>query len=380
MKNNESSNNIIDDLKIDSALATAGVESTNMFTVKTANQTIDEAKARPNPKELWMSLWFEGETCCLFADSNVGKSIYAVQIANEIAQYKKVLYFDFELSDKQFQLRYTDDDENTYKFPDTLFRVEIDPTKLDAKDFEDVVIKDIEATTIKHDCSVIILDNISYICNASDKAESAGLLMKNLMNLKRKHGWSILVLAHTPKRNLSNPITQNDLAGSKKLFNFFDSVFAIGKSAKGNDMRYIKQLKIRSGEFKYGADNVIVCSIEKDGTFLQFVQQGFDVEWNHLKERTQEDKEQEIKDIIDLHNQGKSFRKIALELGSKKSTVERIYKKHSVPKNNDDTNETDGTSGTTENIVPDCPSVPNDSSTTNGTNPWEGLEKEPLPF
>lgn len=39
--------------------------------------------------------------------------------------------------------------------------------------------------------------------------------MQRLMKLKLQYEWSILILAHTPKRPLSNPITQNDLAGSK---------------------------------------------------------------------------------------------------------------------------------------------------------------------
>lgn len=46
-------------------------ERTGMFTVKTANRTIQEAANRPNPVPLWKSLWYEGEVCCLFADSNL---------------------------------------------------------------------------------------------------------------------------------------------------------------------------------------------------------------------------------------------------------------------------------------------------------------------
>lgn len=66
--------------------------------------------------------------------------------------------------------------------------------------------------------------------------------MMKLMNLKKQYGWSLLVIAHTPKRNLSSPITQNDLAGSKKLYNFFDSVVAIGKSAKVLDLTTVMYL------------------------------------------------------------------------------------------------------------------------------------------
>lgn len=76
-----------------------------MLRIKTANQTILDAATRPNPKDLYHSLWYEGEVCCLFADSNLGKSIYAVQMADEIARDQKILYVDCELSDKQFQLR-----------------------------------------------------------------------------------------------------------------------------------------------------------------------------------------------------------------------------------------------------------------------------------
>ena len=77
-------------------------EQIGMFTVKTANRTIKEAALRPNPNALWLTLWYEGEVCCLFSDSNLGKSIYAVQIATSIAEKQRVLYFDFELSDQRF--------------------------------------------------------------------------------------------------------------------------------------------------------------------------------------------------------------------------------------------------------------------------------------
>ena len=50
--------------------------------------------------------------------------------------------------------------------------------------------------------------------------------------LKSKYGLSILVLAHTPKRDSGKPLGRNDLQGSKMIINFCDSAFAIGESAK----------------------------------------------------------------------------------------------------------------------------------------------------
>lgn len=301
-------------------------EQIGMLTIKTANYTIKEAALRPNPNALYLTLWYEGEVCCLFSDSNLGKSILAMQIAAQIAETRKVLYFDFELSDKQFQLRYSDEQGNLNTFPDNLYRVEINRESLDVSNFEDAIIGNIEQAALLTGAKVLIIDNLTYLCIASEKGDVAGALMFRLMSLKKKHGLSMLILAHTPKRCLSNPITQNDLAGSKKLYNFFDGVFAIGKSAKDSNLRYIKQLKVRYGNYTYDSDNVIVSAIEKVGTFLQFVNIGHATEKEHLKEPSEKDVSQEIENIKQLSGQGKSIREIAKELNISKSKVGRILK------------------------------------------------------
>ncbi len=87
------------DLARASQVQTGMPESVGMMTIKTANLTILEASRQPAPRALWKSFWYEGELSCLFADSNVGKSILAVQIADRIARTDIVLYLDFELSE-----------------------------------------------------------------------------------------------------------------------------------------------------------------------------------------------------------------------------------------------------------------------------------------
>lgn len=301
----------------------------SMMQVKSAWQWCVDSARRPDPRPLWLSLWHEGEICCLFADSNLGKSIYAVEIAAHIARSEKVIYFDFELSDKQFQLRYTDEFGNLHKFSPNLLRAEINSDTLfdEIKDIEDRIIADIEALALAYGTNKIIIDNLSFLCNASDKSDMAGKLMLRLIELKRRLGLSILVLAHTPKRSLSSAITQNDLAGSKKLFNFFDSAFAIGKSAKDPALRYIKQLKVRAGAFEYGAENVIVAEIVKDNDWLHFATMGYASEQEHLKSREESDKETMANNVMNFHKEGKSMREIASLCGISLSSVHRIVKK-----------------------------------------------------
>ena len=298
-----------------------------MLTIKVANNALLDASRRPNPDELYHSLWFEGEVGCLFADSNLGKSIYAVQIAEYIAQERPVLYLDCELSEKQFQLRYTDKDTHLlHQFPPRFFRAEINPSAIDPDKYEDKILKDIEAAMLATGCKTGIIDNISYLCNATDKGLEAGKFMMKLMNLKKQYGWSLLIIAHTPKRSLSSPITQNDLGGSKKLYNFFDSVMAIGQSAKDERLRYVKQLKIRSGEQEYGSGNILVYEISHEGGFVHFQFVEFGKESEHLRDRTDEAREVERNNIAELRSQGKSVRQIASFLGISKSKVDRIIK------------------------------------------------------
>lgn len=54
----------------------------------------------PTRSPFTTKLWYQGEVSCLFADSNLGKSLFAVQIAEQIAKRHRVLYLDAELSAK----------------------------------------------------------------------------------------------------------------------------------------------------------------------------------------------------------------------------------------------------------------------------------------
>lgn len=311
---------------------------TGMFTVKTANQWIDEASKRPIPQMLFDEMWYEGEICIFFADTNTGKSILAVQIADSIsrgvpidgfkisAEAQPVVYFDFELFDKQFELRYSVDYQQHYRFANNLKRAEIDPDMSIPEHYacmEDYLHDSMVDTIMATDARVLIIDNITYLRQETEKAKDALPLMKHLKALKQRYNLSILALAHTPKRDASKPLTMNDLQGSKMLSNFCDSCFCIGASTQDNNLRYLKQIKTRTKEFRYHDRNVALCRIEKPHNFLRFALVGYGNEYEHLREADDERKRL-IEDVKRLSEEGLSQRDIAAELGISKSTVSRI--------------------------------------------------------
>lgn len=105
-----------------------------------------------------------------------------IQIAADIARTQKVLYFDFELSEKQFQLRCTGSDGSLHRFPSNLYRVDMD-LSLSAnltEPFEDALIKNIEQVAVAAEAKVLIIDNISILCMQMEKGEDAAILVQRL--------------------------------------------------------------------------------------------------------------------------------------------------------------------------------------------------------
>lgn len=309
------------------------------FTIKKANAWIDEAKGQIVPKKLFDDFWFESELCFLFADTNAGKSILAVQIAERIAagrseaEAQKVLYFDFELSAKQFERRYAvviegaQHYENHFEFSDNFYRVEVNTDVVLPENYKSEV-EWIESSfnqaLAETEAKIIIVDNITYMRNELEKSAIASEMMKTLKTLKKRFGLSILALGHTPKRDLSKALTKNDLGGSKMLINFADSCFAIGESFKDKRVRYLKQIKTRNGEHIYDAENVAVMQIEKNINFLEFQPLGFSEEKDHLKgmsDKEKTDMREQVKVLSYLPQ-----REIAKRLGVSVGTVNRYMK------------------------------------------------------
>ena len=173
--------------------------------IRTAEQCLEEASRQPAPKMLFDELWFENELCIFFADTNVGKSILAVQIADAIARGqpmegfrlegppRPVLYLDFELSDKQFEKRYSEEYQNHYPFSQNLMRAGFSPGLSQLKIRSSALFSEVEEHLVKTGCRIVIVDNLSYLSeDALENAQEANALMKDLKVLKERDRKSVV--------------------------------------------------------------------------------------------------------------------------------------------------------------------------------------------
>lgn len=284
------------------------------------------------PKMIFGQLWAQGELAFLFADDGAGKSILAVQIGCALATGETIPGFrnevpaqaatliDAELSDIQFNNRYPEGLPEKFK----RFTFNEDQQAALVKADIHFVVDQIEAAAVSCGSKIIILDNLSALTSMLDLTKTSdSIQLMGMLNELKKKGFSVLVIDHCRKpmkENEFKPISKHDLQGSKMKSNLADSSFSIGKSSQGENIRYVKALKIRSFEMVYTKRSVATMELtggpEKPGTGplrLEFL--GLNAEWEHVNDSDSK--------MMRMSSEGKSQAEIAREFGISQQAVSK---------------------------------------------------------
>lgn len=306
---------------------------TSMFEVRTANQVLSDAASQPDPIELFKTLIIEGEIHILFADTGIGKSTLSVQIGIAIAQSfdRDILYLDLELSDKQFEKRYRNNEGIHFTFPERFHRAAYAPLHhaFANSDYDELFISSLLVSIQRTSATVVIIDNMTrVVAGDTDSAKNAIPIMTSLLKLKAEKKITFIILEHNKKVDNWRPICLNDLQGSKMKSNFADAVFTIGRDANDKNIRYIKQLKVRSAELEYDSDNVLICELTKEKGFLGFKEIGYGNELDLLRTNSPECKSDKVERAIQLKGEGLSNVAIARELNVSEGAIRKWIKKH----------------------------------------------------
>ncbi len=325
-------------------------------------------------------LWRTSEITILFADTGIGKTIFAVQVGESLARGlpvgpfaldtgpQKVSYLDLELTREQFTERYccpehlaeaaaqtSEPDERSevdlrdasYPFSDNFCRVYLehywDPPKA-FKNYGQYLSWAVSNHVFNAGSNILIIDNISFLNTANTHASTALRLMKALKCLRDERGLSILVLAHTGRRRPGSPLSMDDLQGSRNLANFADNLCAIGRSGNDADLRYIKRIKGRTSRMDPFSEEVAAFRIERSAgpagadktlvlepdevlpkkAFLGFEFVGNTAEREMIpRQRDDEERERIATAARSLQSAGLSLSKIAEQLNISKATAGR---------------------------------------------------------
>jgi AraC-like DNA-binding protein len=318
------------------------VEKQAVWTVKKANEWMAAASEMPAPRALFDEFWLEGELAIMFADTGMGKSALAVQIADSIARGRacepmkmdapaqQVLYFDLDLAQKQFEMRYSAEGGGHHRFSERLSRVEIDRTAPVPEGFASL--EECLAGAIGHLVSetgarVVVIDSITSLKRTYESTRELLPMMRELKRLQKAYGLSILVLAQTPRRAVHRPLVMSDLQGAKVLANFADSIFAIGADRRAARVRYIKHIRARTGEMWCAAAHVPFFRLQKSARhFLGFEFLHYAPESGDMRDARDARAWRLIDRIRDLADGGWTVREIAAELAMSKSAVHRYIR------------------------------------------------------
>ncbi len=306
----------------------------------------DDSKSDVKITRLFGDYLLEGELAILFADSGVGKSILATQIAQSIASGfpiepfgldtppQRVAFFDLELSQEQFDRRYSNEDPlQPAKFPFHRNFIRNPPYKNIeipdwAKNEVHFINESIQTFVEFSKARVVIIDNLSYLNTNSRMGNSNPRLVKFFSNLAKEMNITILFLTHTPKRNFRAPLTIYDLRNSKGISNYAGSIFALGTSRLGPDIRYIKSIKRRNTAWE-DSNKVATLRIEKDVCFLGMKFEGWSDERDHIgwmSSAKESERVTLIEKVTELNKLDMTQREIGRKLGVSASTVNRCLR------------------------------------------------------
>ena len=205
--------------------------------------------------------YYAGDIVFLFSITNKGKTVTGIQNAIELAQGVKtkiiptettppkqdVIYYNFEMRKEQFKRRYFSNDPNA-TYPENL---RIINSGYSIKNVDDLLNDTAaRAETLTND-TVIFYDTIKDVCPTFFSNEASRVInsLRNIIeNVRKKKGirLTFVLIGQTVKKNIWKSIELEDLSGSFNQQGLADSVFALGPTRFGKNVRMLKMLKGRN--------------------------------------------------------------------------------------------------------------------------------------
>lgn len=210
-------------------------------------------------QQLLGGLWSEGEIAVLAGRSGIGKSIFAVQLANALAggeafgpyppaEPRSVLYVDLDTSPELFARRYSRNVDGRlvgYEFAEGFMRSVFEwdsPLPPGYDSMEHLIYDSIFDTLAEYECGTVIIDSLPQIAAHAAGRNVTDFIMR-LKTLRDLSKVSILLVAETTPAGRTPDAVSHDLAGPGIVRSVADSIFTLSPRRRSPHVRYLKHVK-----------------------------------------------------------------------------------------------------------------------------------------
>jgi len=224
-------------------------------------------------EQLFHTVWRTGEVALLFGEPAVGKSIFAVNLAEAIAgnadallrtceettpSARRVVYIDLQRTDDQWKRRFSG------TFTQTTFeRLHLDWDDIDPSADDSIRASRIQASigdVIEGGAEVVILDDITLGGINLGRPNGPLRTLRTLKMFAADSGASILVIAGARPQKRPRTASLSDVA-FRHIAEQADSVFCLSRSTFNSEFRYVRHLRSASGPLVHDASAVLTFQL-----------------------------------------------------------------------------------------------------------------------
>ena len=206
-------------------------------------------------------LLFEKDILGIAGSTNVGKSVFSLQLSTSIAMGvpflnfripnpKRVMHVQFELKDESFSnlIRVTSGSiKEKYPVEAPLFNENCFILSSGQMDLFTDKYEQIEANLRHTNVDVLVIDNL-YTSVGVDVSRNEFLMdvLRKLMNLKHTYGVAIILVCHHKKMDLPVPLDVSQVLGGSSLTNSLDAICQIASTKRAEGVKVLKVTKVRA--------------------------------------------------------------------------------------------------------------------------------------
>ena len=213
------------------------------------------------PVPIVESLLYEKDILGIAGSTNVGKSVFSLQLSTCIAMGVPFMTFNIPRPRKVMHVQFELKDEGFARLIKVTSQTILEQCPVEAHRFEENCVflssgqRDlftdkydaIEANLRHTDVDVLVIDNLNTSVGVDvSKNEMAMEVLRKLINLKQKYNLAIIMVSHHKKIDIPAPIDISQMLGGSAYTNSLDFICQLANTKRADGIKVMKITKVRA--------------------------------------------------------------------------------------------------------------------------------------